>query len=126
MSELELRRRTHKALIDENPMTITIQRVEKVAAGGGFSEVHGQRGPYTVRVFAKRSNPQPVADLAGRKQVDAGWGLLADYQADLKAGPNVKDEFDAQGLGHFLIANVHPLLYQGSVVGYQADLERVS
>jgi hypothetical protein len=67
-----------------------------------------------------------VSTLAGTKQVDKGWGLLADYQADLRAGTNVKDEFDVLGLGHFVVIAIYPQVVQGQLVGYQADLEKVS
>ncbi|NPV30499.1 MAG: hypothetical protein HPY58_12795 [Firmicutes bacterium] len=113
--------------IAENPTQIAVQRTEKVDMGGYFDEVVSQRGPFTVRIFQQGMRiPQEVASLAGTKQVDKGWGLLADYNADLRAGPNVKDEFDVPGLGHFVVIAVYPQKVQGQIVGYQADLERVS
>ncbi|GAW27986.1 hypothetical protein [Carboxydocella sp. ULO1] len=127
MDLVSLRRQHISWAIQQNPVTITIQRTEKVDMGGYFDEVQSEYGPFTVRIFHRGSwVPQEVSTLAGTKQVDKGWGMLADYQANLKAGPNVVDEFDAPGLGHFRILAVYPQIVQGQVVGYQADLEKVS
>lgn len=127
MDLVALRRQHVVWAIQQNPVEITIQRTEKVEAGGGFDEVQSEHGPYTVRVFQKGSSiPQEISTLAGTKQVDEGWGLLADYQADLQAGPNVKDEFDVPGLGHCVVAAVFPQKVQGQIVGLQAIIEKVS
>ncbi|HOV80762.1 MAG TPA: hypothetical protein PK728_11775 [Bacillota bacterium] len=127
MTAADALRAAHARAIAENPVQITVQRTEKVDMGGCFDEVASQCGPFTVRIFQQRSGiPQDINTLAGTKQVDKSWGLLADYQADLRAGPNVKDEFDVPGLGHFVVVAVYPQKVQGQIVGYQADLERVS
>jgi len=70
--------------------------------------------------------PQEVSTLAGTKQVDKAWGMLADWQADIKAGPNVLDEFEVPGMGRFQVLEVYPQRVNGEVVGYQVALERVS
>jgi len=69
--------------------------------------------------------PQDVSNLAGTKQLDKSWGMLAGYTASLMAGPNVKDEFDVAGIGHFVIKGVIPQMVGGQVAGYQADIEKV-
>jgi hypothetical protein len=127
MSDLVKLRRQHVAWnIQQNPTQITVQRTTKTDMGGYFDEVISWHGPYTVRVFQEKSSiPQNVSTLAGTKQVDTKWGLLADHQADLQAGPNVKDEFDISDMGHFLVVGVYPQVVQGQIVGYQVDLERV-
>jgi len=123
---IEALRKAQVQAITENPLEITVQRTEKVDMGGYFDEVPSQHGPFTVRIFLQGSKiPQEISTLAGTKQVDKSWGLLADYQADLQAGPNVKDEFDVPDLGHFVVIAVYPQKVQGQIVGYQADLERV-
>lgn len=125
MDLVSLRRQHVAWTIQQNPVTITIQRTEKVEVGGSFDEVQSELGPYTVRIFPQGNRiPQEISTLAGTKQIDKGWGLLADYNADIKAGPNVLDEFDTPA-GHFLIKAVYPQYVQGQLVGYQVDLERV-
>lgn len=127
MTVVEALRAANARAIAENPTDITVRRTEKVDMGGYFDEVTSEHGPFTVRIFQQGSRiPQEISTLAGTKQVDKGWGMLADYQADIKAGPNVVDEFDVPGLGHFRVVAVYPQVVQGQLVGYQADLEKVS
>jgi hypothetical protein len=126
MDLVNLRRQNILWTIQQNPITITIQRTEKVDMGGYFDEVKSTKGPFIVRIFTEGNRvPVGVSTLAGTKQIDKGWGLLADYNADIKAGPNVLDEFDTPA-GHFIIKAVYPQYLQGELVGYQADLEKVS
>ena len=121
-------RRQHVAwAIQQNPASITIRRTEKVDMGGYFDEVVSQHGPFTVRIFQQRSGiPQEISTLAGTKQTDRGWSLLAGPEAEIKAGANILDEFEAAGLGNFQVLAVYPQIVQGQIVGYQADLEKVS
>jgi len=127
MDLVSLRRQNILWAIQQNPTEITIQRTEKVDMGGYFDEQTSTLNPFTVRIFQRGSRiPQEVSTLAGTKQVDKGWGMLADYQTDIKAGPNVLDEFDVPDLGHFQVVAVYPQVVQGEIVGYQADLEKVS
>lgn len=127
MDIVTLRRQHTKWAIQQNPVEITIQRTEKVDMGGYFDEVESEHSPYTVRIFQKGSRiPQEVSTLAGTKQVEAAWGLLADHEAEIKAGTNVLDEFEVTDLGKFQVLAVYPQIVQGQIVGYQADLEKVS
>ncbi len=126
MDLVALRRQHTSWAIQQNPTAITIKRTEKIDAGGYFDEVSTVLEPITVRIFQSGSKiPQGIATLAGTKQTDTSWGLLADYQADIKAGANVLDEFDAPA-GHFIIKAVYPQYVQGQTTGCQADLEKVS
>lgn len=127
MDLVSLRRQYTKWAIQQNPVEITIQRTEKVDMGGYFEEIESELGPFTVRIFQKGSKtPQEVSTLAGTKQVEVAWGLLADHETEIKAGTNVLDEFEVDGLGKFQVLAVYPQIIQGQVVGYQADLEKVS
>lgn len=126
--DLVAMRRDHiKWVIQQNPVTITIQRTTKARSGGGFTQAQSIVGPFTIRVFEQGTNraAREVSAVAGTKGEDPGWGLLADYLADIQASPLVKDEFDVAGLGHFVVKAVAPQLALGQVVGYQVDLERV-
>jgi hypothetical protein len=113
--------------IAQNPATITINRTTKTPQVGGFREEKSQAGPFTVRIFqAKDVELDTISQMSGIKQEAADFGLLADYQADIRAGPNVTDEFDVEGLGHFVVIKVTPQRQAGEIVGYQATLERMS
>ncbi|BFH66249.1 hypothetical protein J27TS7_10950 [Paenibacillus dendritiformis] len=125
MDFVELRRRHIAWNISQNPTEIAIHRKEKVRKGGGHDEIEKDLPPVTVRIFVSRSQiPQTVSNLAGTKQTDKMYSLLADGYADIKAGPNVTDRFEALG-ETFEVVSVQPQVVQGVIVGYQADLERV-
>lgn len=122
-----LRRQHISWAIQQNPTTITINRTEKIDAGGYFDEVHSEVGPFIVRIYQYGTwAPQEVNTLAGTKQVDRTWGMLMDYEADVKAGPNVLDEFEVAGIGKFQVLEVYPQIVKGELVGYQVALEKVS
>lgn len=127
MDLVTLRRRHTKWAIEQNPTTITIKRTEKIDAGGYFEETHTEIGPFTVRIYQYGTwVPQDVSTLAGTKQVDRTWGMLMDHEADVKAGPNVLDEFEVPGMGRFQVLEVYPQVVRGELVGYQVTLEKVS
>ncbi|SFH21288.1 hypothetical protein SAMN05660649_04268 [Desulfotomaculum arcticum] len=112
--------------INQNPVTIIINRTEKLETEGHFTDVSSQIGPLNVRIFQVGDSTKTVSHLVGNKDIADGWGLLADWQADLRQGSNITDEFTIIGIGTFNIVSVQPQIVQGQVVGYQAALELVS
>jgi hypothetical protein len=127
MSRAEFARAARRRIIAGNPSVITIHRVDRVPSGGGRLPVKSDVGPFTVRIYsARNATVQQDSSVAGVQQRDRDWSLIADDQADLRAGANVTDEFDAVDLGHFRILDVHPQRVDGELVGYAAELERIS
>lgn len=127
MDLVKLRRRHTAWAIQQNPTVIDIKRTEKTDAGGYFEEAESEVGPFTVRIFAQGTQvPQEVSTLAGIKQLDKAWGILADWKADIKAGPNTLDEFEVPGMGSFQVVGVFPQVVNNELVGHQAILEKVS
>lgn len=126
MDLVSIRRQNIAWSIEQNPVEIIVHRTEKLEVDGHFGDHKSILGPFTVRVFQKANrDPKDISTLAGTKEVGASWGLLADENADLKSGPNVKDEFVVEDLGSFTVVEVFPQIVNGRVIGYQADLERV-
>jgi len=127
MDLVALRRQHTKWAIQQNPTTIIIHRTEKIDIGGYFEEVESEVGPFVVRIYQYGTwTPQEVSTLAGTKQVNRTWGMLMDYEADVKAGPNVLDEFEVPGLGKFQVLEVYPQKVKDKIVGYQVALVKVS
>ncbi len=127
MDMVALRRKHIAWSIEQNPTTIIIHRTEKIDAGGYFEERETEVGPFVVRIYQYGTwIPQDVSTLAGTKQVDRTWGMLMDYEADVKAGSNVLDEFEVPGMGRFQVLEVYPQKVKGKIVGYQVVLEKVS
>lgn len=122
---VEMRRKHTKWNIDQNPVEIVIRRTFKERKGGYIDESETDVGPFVVRIYSSNSNsPQTVTTLAGEKQVDRHFGLLADHEADIQASTTVKDEFEAYGM-KFIVKAVYPQTIANEVVGYQCELERV-
>jgi len=127
MDLVTLRRQHTKWAIQQNPTTIIIHRTEKIDIGGYFEEVESEVGPFVVRIYQYSTwIPQDVSTLAGTKQVNRTWGMLMDHEADVKAGPNVLDEFEVPGMGRFQVLEVYPQVVKDELVGYQVALEKVS
>ena len=127
MDLVALRRQHITWAIQQNPVEIIIQRTEKMDKGGYFEEIESEVGPFVVRIYQYGTwVPQDVSTLAGTKQVDRTWGMLMDYEADVKAGSNVRDEFEVPGMGRFQVLEVYPQKVKGKIVGYQVVLEKVS
>lgn len=127
MDMVALRRKHTIWAINQNPVTITINRTEKIDRGGYFEEEQKEVGPFTVRIYQYGTwAPQEVSNLAGTKHVDKTWGMLMSHEADVKAGSNVLDEFEVPGMGKFHVLEVYPQVVKGKIVGYQTTLEKVS
>ncbi|PIC59100.1 hypothetical protein CSV80_00830 [Sporosarcina sp. P12(2017)] len=120
-----MRRKHTQWSIDQNPVMITVNRREKVNMGGYMDEIQSTTGPFIVRVFTSGGSPQEISTLAGQKQVDRHFSLLADYQTDIRAGTIVIDEFEAHGM-IFQVKAIYPQTVAGEIVGYQGELERVT
>ncbi|MFA9457426.1 hypothetical protein ACERJO_11745 [Halalkalibacter sp. AB-rgal2] len=121
---IEMRRNHVNWSIQQNPTDISIKRLVRVKAGGGFDEIEKDVGPFTVRLYVTSGSPKAISVLAGEKQVDTYYGLLADCQSDIKADTHTTDSFKANGM-EFEVKAVFPQTIGGEVTGYQCELERV-
>lgn len=125
-------RQAHQALIDQNPVSVTVSRTALASNGaGGFNAPVAvpQAQPITVRVYEEQplqNGTRVETDLPGQRQVTKRWGLLAPATADLKADPLTTDEFAVAGLGAFRVKAVVPKRHAGALYGLQAELEQIS
>jgi hypothetical protein len=111
-----------RALRDQNVATITVARRMRAAAGGGFVEVTQEAGPFQVRVYRTAPGGREETDPTGVVHRDGGWGIIGGPEVDLRAGPDVDDEFDLWGL-RFRVRSVVPVVMGGMTIGIQGDLE---
>ena len=126
MNFVEMRRKHTKWNIKQNPTTITINRTIKKKTKGYIDEQNIDVGPFVVRIFnSGSSSPQVVTTLAGEKQTDTYFGILADFEADIQASTTVKDEFEVDGI-RYLVKAIYPQKINSEIVGYQGELERVT
>lgn len=110
--------------IRENPVPIAIEREERVSDGaGGYRTAKRTLPPFQGRLVQPRERPsdtqEPVARRASR------WLLLAPADADLQAGADPSDRFEAMGK-RFVVREIRPLTFRGVVCGYEAECEEQS
>lgn len=126
MNLVKMRQEHTKWNIEQNPTTITINRTIKKKEQGYIDEQNINVGPFVVRIFnSGSSSPQAISTLAGEKQTDTYFGILANFEADIQASTTVKDEFEVDGI-RYLVKAIYPQKINGEVVGYQGELERVT
>lgn len=117
---LAAKRRSHEALIREDPTSIAVHRVvEQDDGAGGVVITEADLPSFTGRLL-------PESSATRIRQTDVGpveetaWQLLAPLNADLSDAAGTTDEFDAAGK-RFRIMRVRHLRWRSEVYGYQAD-----
>lgn len=110
----------HLALINENPVSIAIHRVERVDDGaGGYTTVEADLPPFTGRLIAEsraraqRETPAGIVELAA-------WTLLAPAEADVQGGAGLTDTFVVDGRP-FEVVSARILAWKGVAWGKQAE-----
>jgi len=120
VSTLKALRDAHARAIAEDPVEITIHRVELVDDGaGGHIKQETDLPPFTGRVVPSRTQPRVVVTEAGRFAT-YDWLLLAPHDADVRVG----DTFTADGRA-FRVARVIDRRLGGEPFAVQAYLEEV-
>ena len=112
--------------INRDRHEIIIHRTGKIDSGEGYDKIVQETLPVQyVRLYPKKATHYQVNDVTGNNHVDGHYGLLGDIDIDIQASPELKDVIESR-LGNFLVKAVHPYTFGGRIVGYQADLERVT
>lgn len=128
----------HEELIEENPIDVTITRVEKVREAGGFRNVETEVGTIRGRLYQEatgRTMGDEATTTAGKIGQDARWGLLCPAEmtapdgstvpTQLRFGPNVQDSFETP-LGDFEVIAVYPRQDEGEIWGWAATVQRIT
>lgn len=111
-------------LIDRDPTTVLLRRNERVRAGGGFTEVPTQQGPYRARIAPVRvAEAREIASLGGPRRSDRGWVLLILAPADIKLAETITTTIDTS-MGTFRVTDYTEVSANAQTVGYVVDLER--
>lgn len=126
MSSIENLRRAHKKLIDFNPSIITIKRERKIEKDGGLEIIREEIGNIRVRIFLEGEHvvPSLIRGLAGEKDIERKWGLIAEWNADIQASPYVQDRFSCE-LGDFEVVQVSEMIFGGECWGKYVELRRI-
>lgn len=97
MTDLEILRRDHAALISEAATTVAVHRVTYVDDGaGGRIKQESEPSSFTGRLVPQGASrgAQVLFSEGGHAQL-SGMVLLAPWDADLRAGSDVEDSFAA-------------------------------
>lgn len=121
MSTLKALRDAHARAIAEDPVEITIHRVELVDDGaGGHIKQETDLPPFTGRVVPSRTQPRAVVTEAGPLST-FDWLLLAPHDVDIRVG----DTFVAREKT-FRVRRVVDRRLAGEVFAVHAYLEEVA
>ncbi len=125
MTTIEALRDATTRAIAENPVQVAIRRVEYADDGAGGRV----KAEADVPVFAGRLVPSRFRGLSRQNEAGtvqlAPWVLLAPWNADVRAGSDVQDTFEAGGK-RYRIVRVIRRAWQGEVYALHAELEEVS
>jgi hypothetical protein len=112
-------------LIAENPIQVSIHRVEYVDDGaGGRIKQESDLPAFVGRVVPSRQGQgQNYQNEAGGLLV-SDWLLIAPWDADLRAGSGITDSF-ATGSHTYRVTRVMPRGYHGELYAIHAILEEV-
>ena len=113
-------------IIDEDPVEITVHRVQYMDDGaGGRVAQESDLPPFTGRLVPSRQGEQRATqNEAGEIQL-ARWTLIAPWDADLQAGSNVQDSFSVNGR-RFRVRRVIVRKWRGETYAVHAALEEGS
>lgn len=125
MTQLEVLRRDHLALIAEDPVSISIHRVAYRDNGRGGREVASETDlpAFTGRLVPV--SPGRRRQSEGELAQAAEMLLLAPYDADVRADSLTEDSFASGGRKH-RVRSVRDRRWAGEVYARHAEVEVVS
>lgn len=128
MTTLEALRAANTQAISEDPVEVAIHRVAFVDDGaGGRLKEEATPAPFVGRVYTGQGRggaPRILLAEAGGTRL-APLGLLAPWDADVRAGSNVEDTFEAAGR-RYRVRQVIPRLWRGETYALHCVLEEVA
>lgn len=145
MGIVDVLRRGHALLIDENPIDVAIFREERVREGGGFRDVKEYVGLVHGRLYQEstgRAGGEESTTIPGTLHTEARWGFVCmptmlpvddetgelvedgePIDTDIRAGAHVTDSFEHPRFGRYKITSVYPREDLGTVWGWAASVE---
>jgi len=128
MRALEALRAANQQAISEDPVEVSIQRVSLVDDGaGGRLKEESAPAPFIGRIYTGQGRgtlPRVLLTEAAGARL-ATLGLLAPWDADVQAGSDVEDAFEAAGR-RYRVRQVTPRLWRGEVYALHCVLEEVA
>lgn len=111
-------------LISENPITVTIHRIEyKDDGAGGRYKEERDLPSFVGRLALSKQQVNKQQNEAGEIQ-SSSWMLIAPWDADVKAGSGVEDTFIVKGK-LYRIGRIIERNYKDEVYAIHASVEEL-
>ncbi|KGO14280.1 hypothetical protein NZ45_07930 [Clostridium botulinum] len=108
-----------------NPTEIKIKQTKKVVVDGAFEEVKKEvKLKVLIYLEKNKTDIKITTDIIGSSYSDKKYCMIADYKANLQVNSKNAIEFDCKE-GHMKMKAVYPIAIEGTICGYQVDLERI-
>ncbi len=109
-------------LVDSNPTSVIVNRVESIVEDGKISEDESTLSSANIALFS--GTPKGIRILSDEITTDrVEWSALAKSNADFKSGGNVEDTFEVDGKGKFMVKNKIDIETHGETTGIWLHLE---
>jgi len=122
MDLVTMRRQLTNRAILENPLEITLTRVERVKSdSGGFDDIEIAKDPQTFRLFiSSRTATRDINQVGGQMQVRI-MEMLCPWDADVQRGDTFV--FDERG---YRIHEITSPRLRGETVSHQCEIEEIT
>lgn len=124
--EAEVQRTAIEMLVDMNPTSVTVNRVEYIEDEGKRRTEESTIGPFNIALYNNTAMIAPKAVQIiedGGKMDKVEWSALAKKDADFESGGNISDSFYVEGKGKFRVITALDIETGGQVTGKLLFLE---
>lgn len=121
---VSMRRKHTQWNINQNASEIIIRRKGQKREGGKIVNVNAMLPLQRMRLYVSGGSENVIVETIGERQIDRYYRLLAEWDADIQAGTEVKDSFVCNG-ERYEVKAVNPQSVNGQIVGKQCLIERV-
>lgn len=112
--------------INRDKHSISIFRSGKIDSGEGYMKTIKETLPIQYgRLYPVKASNATIVNTQGMVHKDYYFRLLCDKDFDIQSSPQVTDVLTTP-LGTFNVLAIHPYTINGTIVGYQVELEKVT
>lgn len=124
--EADVQRDAINMIVDMNPTSVTVNRIEYTEDKGARKTVTTTVGPFDIALFSNVAKGAPksiqiVTDAVKMDRVE--WSALTKADSDFESGGNLSDSFAIEGKGKFRIQTVVDIDTYGETTGKLLFLE---
>jgi hypothetical protein len=124
--EADVQRDAINMLVDMNPTSVMVQRIEYLESKGARTTATSTIGPIDIALFSNvaKGAPRSIQIVTDGVKMDrVEWSALTKADADFESGGNVSDSFHIEGKGKFRVQTVVDIDTYGETTGKLLFLE---